>query len=103
MKKAMIFGMVAVCVAGGAIAQDGVVMVDPMGGSDASEAEVSVEAALVSSHVWRGQVRNNDFVFQPQATIKQYGVSFNVWANYDMGKSFNGTQSDFSEIDLALA
>ncbi len=103
MKKVMIFGMVAVCVAGGAIAQDDVVVVGQMGGSDASEVEVSVEAALVSSHVWRGQVRNNDFVFQPQVTIEQYGVSLNIWANYDLGESFNGIEGDTSEMDFSLA
>ncbi len=102
MKKAIIFGM-AVWVAGMATAQEGVVMVGQMGGSNGSEAKVTAEAALVSSQVWRGQVRNNDFVFQPQATIEQYGVSFNVWANYDLGNSWNGTSSDFSEIDLSLA
>ena len=84
MKKAMIFGMVAVLAAGVASAQDGVVMVG-QSESDVSEVLVTVEAALVSSHVWRGQVQNNDFVFQPQVTVEQYGVSLNVWANYDMG------------------
>jgi len=103
MKKAMIFGMVAVMAAGGAIAQNDVVMVDQMGGSDASEVQATVEAALVSSHVWRGQVRNNDFVFQPQITIAQYGVSLNIWANYDMGSNFLGIQGDTSEIDFSLA
>ena len=102
MKKAMIIGMVAVLAAGTAIAQDDVVMVN-QGASEASETQVTLEAALVSSHVWRGQVQNNDFVFQPQMTASQYGVSINVWGNLDMGKSFNGTQGDFSEIDLSLA
>jgi hypothetical protein len=64
----------------------------------------TVEAALVSSYVWRGQVLNNDFVFQPQVTVSQYGFSVNVWGNYDLaGASVNGTSSDFSEIDFSLA
>lgn len=94
MKKIMIVGMAAVLAAGMVNAQD------LMNGS---EPQVSVEGALVSSHVWRGQVINNDFVFQPQATISQYGVSFNVWGNYDLGKNMNSVQGDFSEIDLSLA
>ena len=103
MKKGMVFGMVAVLATGAAVAQNDVVIVDQMGGSSSSEALVTVEAALVSSHVWRGQVRNNDFVFQPQATISQYGVSLNIWANYDMGSNYLGIQGDTSEIDFSLA
>ena len=44
----------------------------------------SVNVRLVSSYVWRGQVINNDFAFQPQLTASQYGLSLNVWANYDI-------------------
>ena len=102
MKKAMIIGMVAVLAVGTAIAQNDVVMVE-QGGPDAFAPEVTVEAALVSSHVWRGQVYNNDFVVQPQVTLSQYGVSLNVWGNYDLGKNVNGVSSDFSEIDFSLA
>lgn len=103
MKKVMTIGLVAVLAAGGAIAQEEVVMVDQMGGSASSEAEVSVEAALVSSYVWRGQVLNNDFVIQPQITAAQYGVSLNIWGNYDIGSNWIGVSSDFSEFDISLA
>lgn len=103
MKKAITIGMVAALAASGAIAQDDVVMVGQMGGASAPEAQVTAEAALVSSYVWRGQVLNNDFVVQPQLTVAQYGVSFNIWGNYDLGKNVTGTSSDFSEIDLSLA
>lgn len=103
MKKAMVFGMVAMSVAGAAIAQNEVVMVNQMGGSEAFQPEVTVEAALLSSYVWRGQVRNNDSVVQPQITLSQYGVSLNVWGNYDLGTNKDGTSSDFSEIDFSLA
>ncbi len=103
MKKGMVFGMVAVLAASGAIAENEVVMVGQAGGSDNSQVEVTAEVALVSAHVWRGQVRNNDFVVQPQLTIAQYGVSFNVWGNYDLGNNFVGISGDFSELDLSLA
>ncbi len=101
MKKFLTVGMVAAMTAGIASAQNDVVMVGQAPAS--SEAEASVEAALVSSYVWRGQVLNNDMVFQPQFTIAQYGVSFNVWANYDLGENYRGIQGDFSELDLSLA
>lgn len=101
MKKAMTIGLVAVLAAGTAVAENG--MVGQMGGSSASEVLVTAEAALVSSYVWRGQVQNNDFVVQPQITASQYGVSLNVWGNYDLGKNYLGVSSDFSEIDISLA
>jgi outer membrane scaffolding protein for murein synthesis (MipA/OmpV family) len=103
MNKAMKIGMAAVLVAGAAIAQDDVVMVGQMGESNASEVLTTAEIALVSSHVWRGQVLNNDFVVQPQLTASQYGVSINVWGNYDIGDNYLGIGGDFSEFDVSLA
>lgn len=101
MKKAVVFGLAA-AMAGGAFAQNDVVVIES--NSDKAQTEVTAEFALVSSYVWRGQVYNNDFVAQPQVTLETYGVSFNVWANYNLaGADYNGTSSDFSEIDLSLA
>lgn len=103
MKKAMVFSMVVALATGAAVAQEGVVMVDQMGGGSSFEPEVTAEVALVSAYVWRGQVYNNDLVIQPQLTIAQAGVSFNIWGNYDLGKNIAGIDYDFSEIDLSLA
>jgi len=80
-----------------------VVMVGQMGGADSSAAQITAEAGLLSSYVFRGQVRNNDLVAQPQMTIAQHGVSFNLWGNYDLGENGSGISSDFSEINLTLA
>jgi outer membrane scaffolding protein for murein synthesis (MipA/OmpV family) len=103
MNKMMTIGLVAVVAAGVASAENEVVMVGQAGGSDASQTKISTEVALVSSYVWRGQVYNNDMVVQPQITASQYGVSLNIWGNYDIGKNYQGTSSDFSEIDVSLA
>ncbi|MCF7816902.1 MAG: hypothetical protein K9M54_03370 [Kiritimatiellales bacterium] len=103
MKKFMTIGMMAVLAAGVANAQNDVVIVDQAGGSDASEPQITLETALVSAYVWRGQVYNNDFVAQPQLTLSQYGVSLNVWGNYDLKENINGTAGNFSEIDFSLA
>ena len=101
MKKAIVLGLAAVC-AVGAKAQNDMVVVKS--GDDKSQTKVTAEAALVSSYVWRGQVYNNDFVFQPQMTVEKYGVSFNVWGNYNIaGSDIYGNSSDLSEIDLTLA
>lgn len=73
-----------------------------MGAQAASEPEISAEASLLSSYVWRGMVLNNDMVMQPQVTIEHYGVSFNIWGNYDLGSNVSGVSSDFSEIDYTI-
>jgi len=103
MKKVMTVGMAALMAAGIAGAQDDVVMVGQAPAADRARPEVTAEAALMSSYVWRGQVYNNDFVVQPQLTIEQYGVSFNIWGNYDLGKNTAGISGDFSEIDMSIA
>jgi hypothetical protein len=104
MNKLMTVGMAAVFAAGFASAQDGVVMVGQAPAyNTASGPEATVEAALMSSYVWRGQVQNQDPVFQPQFTVSQYNFSFNVWANYDFGSNYKGVDNDLSEIDLTLA
>ncbi len=103
MKKLMTMGMAAVMVAGFAVAQCDVVMVGQAPANNSSATEVTAEVALVSAHVWRGQVRNNDFVMQSQITASSHGFSVNVWGNYDLGKSSVGSQNDFSEMDVSLA
>ena len=103
MKKVMTVGMAVLMAAGIAGAQDGMVMVGQAPVNDEARPDVTAEAALVSSYVWRGQVYNNDFVVQPQLTIEHYGFSFNIWGNYDLGKNVAGISGDFSEIDVSLA
>lgn len=103
MKKLLSVSLAAVFAAGFATAQDGVVMVGQAPVSSGSEPEASVEAALMSANVWRGMVRNEDIVFQPQFTVAQYGFSFNIWANYDFSSNYAGVDNDISEIDLSLA
>lgn len=103
MKKVIKVGIAALMAAGVAGAQDDMAIVGQAPVNDRSRPEVTVEAALVTAYVWRGQVYNNDFVVQPQMTIEQYGVSFNIWGNYDLGENVNGISGDFSEIDMSLA
>jgi len=103
MNKLMTVGMVAVLAAGFANAQDDMVMVGQAPVAEQATTEVTAEAALVSSYVWRGQVLNNDFVFQPQITVSHANFSVNIWGNYDLGKNVGGIQNDFSEMDISLA
>ena len=101
MKKAMI---AAVClVAGSAFAQSGVVMVDQGAVFNSGFTEATLEVALASSYVWRGQVLNNDTAVQSQITLAQYGFSVNMWTNYDLGSNKDGVKSDVSEFDFSFA
>lgn len=90
MKKGMGVGVAALMVAG------------VMGAQAASEPEVSAEGSLLSSYVWRGMVLNNDAVIQPQMSIEHYGVSFNIWGNYNLGSDVSRVSGDFSEIDYTV-
>ncbi|HEY5653920.1 MAG TPA: TorF family putative porin [Pontiella sp.] len=101
MKKMMTVSMVALMAAGIVSAQEMVIV--NQGSSQGADVEVTAEAALVSSYVWRGQVLNNDAVLQPQLTVEKNGVSFNIWGNYDLGENGAGISSDYSEIDMTLA
>lgn len=105
MKKTIQVGMAAVLVAGVAMAQQDLVMVADMETAPVARTGpwAMVEVDMSSSHVWRGQVRNNDFVFQPQATIGYDGFSFNVASTYDIGNSWTGVSGDPSEVDLAVS
>ncbi len=101
MKKAMI---AAVClVAGAAFAQNDVVMVDQGAVYSSGMTQATLEVALASSYVWRGQIMNNDAVVQSQITLAQYGFSVNMWSNYDIGSNKDGVQSDMSEFDFSFA
>lgn len=104
MNKMMTVGFAALMVAGIAGAQDDMVMTGMPQGSADQGPEVTAEAALLSSYVWRGQVYNNDAVLQPQITISKSDFSFNIWGNYNLaGADRAGISSDFSEIDLSVA
>lgn len=73
----------------------------------AAEESVSVVSAnadlpLYSAYVWRGQVLNDEPVFQPAMNLSKGGFGFNAWGNYNLTDADTG-ESDFSEIDLTLS
>ena len=100
MNKVMTVGVAALMAAGVASAQSADIVGLPAGGQ---EPEISAELALYSSYVFRGMVVNNDSVLQPQMTIEHYGVSFNMWGNYNLGTDKDGVSSDLNEVDYTLA
>jgi hypothetical protein len=50
----------------------------------ADEVEVSADASVLSAYVWRGQVIEDEVVFQPAATVGWKGLELNYWEHYSI-------------------
>ncbi len=61
----------------------------------------SMDAAVMSTYVWRGIVLTDDPVLQPALTAGYKGMSCNIWGNMDLG-DVNDTRNEFNEIDYTL-
>lgn len=66
-------------------------------------ADASLDAAVLSAYVWRGQVLNDEMVLQPGLTASsENGLSFNAWGNFDLTDKFDN-KNKFTEIDLTAS
>jgi hypothetical protein len=82
----------------------------------------AADGAVVSKYIWRGQRLTDDVSLQTSGTIGFGGFSVNVWGNMDLaavnagdalfikedpiapaGRSHNGLQGKFSEVDYTFA
>jgi len=72
-------------------------------GSALAQDEISFEATadFFNKYVWRGQNLVDDWVFQPGAAVSYGGLTASFWGNLDMTDE-NGSNGEFSEIDLTL-
>lgn len=70
----------------------------------AEEPAVSVNADLpvLSAYVWRGQVLNDEAVFQPALNLSKGGFGLNVWGNYNLTDAV-ADAGECSEIDLTAS
>lgn len=71
-------------------------------------ADVSVTADFLSAYVWRGQVCNDEPVFQPSIDVAgPYGLGFNLWANMDLTDNLDSvspeTGAKWSEVDFTAS
>lgn len=64
-----------------------------------SPVDVTVDVALLSRYVWRGQLVSDDPVLQPAVTASWEGLRGGVWANLDLGDA-NDDAGDINEVDL---
>lgn len=66
-------------------------------------AEAGLDLGAYSHYVWRGQVLNDEPVFQPSLTVSgPCGLSFNTWANMDMTDNLDN-EGEFNEVDLTVS
>lgn len=61
----------------------------------------SLSAAFNSKYVWRGQLLNDDFVFQPSVGLGYGGLSASLWGNLDM-TDYHDNSGEFTEYDWTV-
>ena len=61
----------------------------------------NVSAAFISKYVWRGQMLNEDFVFQPSVGFGYGGLSASLWGNADM-TDYSDNEWEFTEYDWTV-
>lgn len=68
---------------------------------DESEIGFEMTADFFNKYVWRGQNLVDDWVFQPGVSATYGGLTASFWGNMDLTDE-NGSNGEFSEIDLTL-
>ena len=68
-------------------------------------AEATLDLPVNSAYVWRGQVLNNEAVFQPSVSVSaENGLSFSTWANWNLTDSLGeSSKNEFNEVDLTVS
>lgn len=64
--------------------------------------DINADLALNSKYVWRGQILAPDPVLQPALSVNFLGFGLGAWGNMDTS-DYNGTKSQFNEIDYTLS
>ena len=103
--KNLFYTFLAILLFGGlsTFGQNDLVIVDQGTVYSEGMTETTLEVGLASAYVDRGQVINDNPVFQPQLTLSQYNYSLNLWANYDFGANMDNVRNAVSEFDIAFA
>ncbi len=66
-------------------------------------ATASTDLSLLSGYVWRGQVLNDEAVFQPSFTLGKNGFSINTWGNANLTDAATENAPELSELDLTIS
>jgi len=65
-----------------------------------TDVEVDIEPRISSAFVWRGQVLNDEWCFQPNVTLQGSNFSLMVFGNWDLTSVTNATRN--SRVDTTL-
>lgn len=57
-----------------------------------------ITSDFFGKYVWRGQLLNDDPVYQPGITVTRGNMTFGFWGNLDL-TNYNDRSGDFSELD----
>lgn len=68
---------------------------------------VNISAAFMSKYIWRGQLLNDDYVFQPSAGLSYGNWSASLWGNMDLTEYHkdgggNDNKGEFTEYDWTV-
>lgn len=99
MRNAVVSILLVMCVAGISFAEDetaGVVVED-----EAAGIGVDVSLDFFSKYVWRGQLLNDDYAFQPGVSVNFDKFTFGVWGSVDM-TDYSDNEWEFIEYDYSL-
>jgi len=62
---------------------------------------IDITADFYSKYIWRGQNLNDDYAFQPGASITYGGLTAAIWGSLDM-TNINDNSGEFTEVDYSL-
>jgi hypothetical protein len=68
---------------------------------ESAELSFSLAACFNSTYIWRGQLLNDDFVFQPSIGLAYGGLSASLWGNMDM-TDYHDNSGEFTEYDWTV-
>lgn len=71
--------------------------------SEKQHVSVNVDLPLLSAYVWRGQVLNDEAVFQPSITVAKDGFSLNVAENVNLTNISTEHAPEATETDLTFS
>lgn len=69
----------------------------------AEAVSASLDLPVLSGYVWRGQVINDEPVFQPTFTVAKGGLSINWWGGMNLTDEITGDEFEFSEHDITIS
>ncbi|MBN1795767.1 MAG: hypothetical protein JW804_03765 [Sedimentisphaerales bacterium] len=68
---------------------------------DEDKIEFGFTSDFYSKYVWRGQLLNDDPVFQPGVSASYKGFTFSLWGNVDL-TNYGSNSGEFTEYDLTF-